>query len=101
MNSFVPIAFNPQKSITKNAFVLNILLSIRSSRMTYRAFAVIILLLCSSCSLDQLTQTAYEMGNNYACNEHEPNHFDKVRDCIDSELSYSEYKTARQEKFSD
>jgi len=101
MNSLVPITFEPQKSNSNNLFGLRTLLSIDSIKVAFRTFAVCILLLCSSCTLEQLTHSAYEMGNNYACNEHEPNHPDKVRDCIDSELSYSEYKTAREDKLSD
>ena len=62
---------------------------------------ICLVLSTTACTLDELKHSAYMMGNNYACNEHEPNHPDKVRDCIDSELSYSEYKTAREDKLYD
>jgi hypothetical protein len=58
------------------------------------------LLLTTACSLDEVKRFAYETGNNYACNEHEPNLPEKVRECEENALSYEEYKAARDETLS-
>ena len=60
-----------------------------------------LVLSASACSMDDLKRTAYEVGNNYACNEHEPNLPEKVRQCQEREMSYEQYKVAREKTLSD
>ena len=62
---------------------------------------ICLVLSTTACTLDELKHTAYMMGNNYACNEHEPNLPEKVRQCEEREMSYEEYKAAREKILSD
>ena len=62
---------------------------------------ICLILSAAACSMDELKRSAYVTANNYACNEHEPNLPDKVRQCQEREMSYEEYKVAREKVLSD
>ncbi len=55
----------------------------------------------TACSAHDIKRFVYDIGKHYACNENEPNLPDKVQECTDRELSYEEYKAAREETLAD
>ena len=59
-----------------------------------------IVLLSTACSMDEIKRFGYESGNQYVCNEQEPNLPDKVRQCRQKAQSYDEYQSARAETLS-
>lgn len=59
---------------------------------------ILVLLLCSACTLQDIKRWGYHIAREYSCENHGPNLPKRQVECMEEGMSFDEYEAARRQE---